>query len=31
MTEKPGVATRIMYHLFVALKRKKVRPNEISS
>ena len=25
MTEKPGVATRLMYQLFVALNRKKVR------
>ena len=24
MTEKPGVATRLMYQLFVALNRKKV-------
>ena len=25
MTEKPGVATRLMYQLFVALNRKKVK------
>jgi len=31
MTEKPGVATRVMYHLFVALNRKKVRLDEILS
>ena len=28
MTEKPGVATRLMYQLFVALNRKKVREKD---